>query len=173
MPSHIAYVLNWLAPQFGVEDIGDVARHLYTAAGGAEGPFAGYLGAQPGALTREQQRIPRADEFGALSRAREAIQAADLEPGTRDWIQGALDMGLDLTREGVTGRFQRTREQQIRLESDLEVYLSAPPTQEASQWAQWLSRLILPTAMYPRPGAISYAPGRRQGYSLLPNPRFY
>lgn len=163
-------LLNELLPYFGTEDIPDVARYLYGAIGGSEGPFAGYLGATGFAAP---QGVPRESDWSMLQRARLVTERAGLEPGTRDWIMGAIDMGLDLTRRAPGERFQRTREQQLRLEQQLEQYLSAPPSDEARPWAQWLGRLVLPTRMYPQPGAVSYTPGTRRGYTILPNPRFY
>lgn len=178
-------LINNLIPSMGIEDISTAARYLYTATGGAQGPFAAYANVPtagyPDGWRRQEdwqqyRQTPRLSEYTALQEARSVVEGAGLDAGTRDWILGAIDLGQDLTRPSGLGErpsFARTREQQIRLESELESYLQAAPTEEARPWAQWLSRLILPTRVSPMPGAISYTPGTRQGYSILPNPRFY
>jgi len=88
----------------------------------------------------------------------------EFQPGTRDWLMGALDIGQDLTRGGAGmqesqwQRFPRTREQQMRMEQQLGEYLSAPPSQEAGMWAPLLSKFMMPTQLYQRPGAMMYTP---------------
>jgi len=187
-------LLNRLIPYFGIEDVGDIARSLYAAAGGPQGPFQHYAdpGMVPaGARNIEEQRMPRGtqewvpgaqNEHQILWQAAQAVREADMEPGLRDWITGAINLALPLTRnEPQEGLFGRTREQQIRLQSELENYLGQVPnvpdpetgSNLAAPWANWLSMLIMPTRFRPLPGAMTFSPGARRGYTVLPNPRYF
>lgn len=195
--------LNRLLPHFGLYDVPEMARTLSTAFGGAEGPFAGYTEAPsptgysyggfrqglgetirggPAAGQYRLQRGPRPTrtEEGVLSEAQQIVMESALDPDLRAWIQGALDMALDLTRSAEPeSYFARTREEQLRLQQGLESYLGSLPEKDgypiegAEEWSGWLSRLILPTRLRPLPGGMSVTPGYRQGYSIIPNPQWY
>lgn len=176
------WALNQMLPQMGRYDVSQLAGRLYGAAGGAEGPFAGYTGAPAASYQRGEPIAPRADEFATLQQARGIIQGSGMGPGLRDWAVSLIDMAMDLTNQATTGyaNFPRTRMQQAQLQSQLELALANPPISEedpnrmiAQDLADWLSRLILPTRARPMPGMLQMTPYQRQGYGILPNPQWY
>jgi hypothetical protein len=138
-------VINRLLPYMAQEDVETLMGQLYTAGGGAGGPFRKYLGATP---------LPAYRPPTALGQPREGYKEAmksisGILGGIKDdtgkaWAQTVWDVYRDWTKRG---RMRTSEEEQV-FKARLDELMASVP-QGAEPYAAALQRLVVPTVRDP------------------------
>lgn len=168
-----AAIVNRMLPYMSPEDRPTVARQLYTAGGGAEGPFASYLqvGAQPQGAPGGVPAPPEARDYSQTLASISAVLEKIPDKTARDWAKSVFDVYQDWT--GQTG--MRTAEQEAMFKAQLEEMFAAVP-EGAQPYSAALQRLVMPTVRtparewYEMPAYMRTAPTNWRALGYAANP---
>lgn len=157
--------INRLLPYMNPDDQTTMARQLYTAGGGAGGPFGGYLGTGVGGVQtpvppsppaspwsggwgkKQQRGVPKTPAPATYKKTLQSIQGVlDKIPDetARAWARSVFDIYTDMTKQ--TGMRGSEEEAMFKAQLD-EMFASVP--ESAQPYAAALQRLVVPTVRRP------------------------